>query len=134
MTTLQKIVHYGLSIRQIPSSVTYTYNRDYRCQEGGTLIEREYLDIPYDKFITRHCRDIERGIDTSKYFRIDREAKKVFRLLTQRIVIPSHASEWMSKQVKNTDSKVEWNIKKDNCAKSLDDSVDMCVTSITISR
>jgi len=133
MTTLQKIVHYGLSIRQVPSSVTSTYNRSYR-HEGGTLIEREYLDISYDKFISRLGRDVELGIDTSKYFRIDREAKKVFRLLIQIVVTPSHASEWMCKQVKNTDSKVEWNIKKDNCAKSLDDSVDMCVTSITISR
>lgn len=48
----------------------------------------------------------------------------------RRITIPNHAGYWMCKQVNDTDSRVQWNIKRDNLAPTLEESIGKFIASL----
>lgn len=99
---INTIVEYGLSIRQIPYSVSSCYEiRHFK--EGDKIIERTVRT--QDGFVKRqYC---------------------------VRTNIPKNAGYWMCRQVKSTNSQVQWDSRIDNLAPTLEESVQLFLKNRT---
>lgn len=123
MDILNTIQTFGLSIRQIPNEVTSCYSIQHH-KEGNEIV---YVTLDshwnYEPFKKKHK-------DSPNYI-FDDDTKTIKRALTKETTIPKNAGYWMCKQVNNTSSQVSWNIKTDNLAPTLEESVQLFLNNRT---
>ena len=112
--TLAEIVKHGLSIRQIPLRVFRALEMQH-FQPGDEVVESEVGGRQYD-WLKRFHRNPDN-------YRFDDAQQKVFRRYARRTIVPEHAGCWMCKQVTDTGSTVVWDIRTDNLAPTLAESV-----------
>ena len=118
MNLLQTIIDNGLSIRQIPLRVAETRSF-YSYGDTGLPENHEIVETPIDpKFFDYHKKKHSDSLD----YRFDGE--KVFRRFLRTHRIPKYAGHWMCKKVTDTNSSVRWNLKTDNLAPTLSESVE----------
>lgn len=113
MNILEAIKIHGLSIRQIPESVT-SHLSLHNIKEGDEIVEFELKDnLDY----------IRVKFADSPHYRFD-VSGKIFRLYKKEVRIPKHAGHWMCQKVTGTSSTVSWNIGTCNLAPTLEGSVE----------
>lgn len=119
--TLEAIKENGLSIRQIPLEVVSGYaasdRRPPKNQETKWEKLKSYSNVAQEKF-DNLC---ERNLWVKPYFKL--ENGQVWRqyVITRRI--PEYAGYWLCRKCTTTDSRIKWNYKTDNLAKTLEESV-----------
>ncbi len=113
---LNIIIEHGLSLRQIPETVTSLFSMERYNPEKHTIVEHELTQKWCYKFwVAKHLN--------SKDARFDHERKIVYRKYAKEIIVPKNAGYWMCKKVNSTLSTVQWNANEDNLAPTLLDSV-----------
>jgi len=122
MDMIQIIEKYGLSIRQIPKETRALY--DMRHHKEGNKIVYSSLDMEHINYIPFKKK---RGDDSGLIF--DDANQTIKRRYTEVLTVPNKAGYWMCKQVKSTSSSVQWNIKKDNLASTLEKSLQLFLTT-----
>lgn len=114
MDILKIIEENGLSIRQIPKIIINRY--DIRHHKPGNKIETWKPTIEYFQNQSFGGSPESR----MKYFY---QKFPEGRQFTVEEKIPTNAGKWMCKQIGNTDSMVKWDMRTDNLADTLEESV-----------
>ena len=123
MNTLEIIIKNGLSIRQIPKQTISLHEIRHHKENQEIVLQTLSNHWNYKPFKKRHV--------DNKNFIFDDTTETIKRKFTKKITIPKNAGFWMCKQVENTNSSVAWNIKKDNLAYNLKESVNLFLKNNT---
>lgn len=115
---LDTIIKYGLSVRQIPTQVRSLFTMDHYNPLEHTIFEEKII-VP-NSYMYWKKQD---PLYANKHVRFDDDKQIVYRKYACEIKVPTHAGYWMCKQVKDTSSKVQWNIKTDHLAPTLSQSI-----------
>lgn len=118
MNILKIIIENGLSIRQIPEKLDYTWSINNH-KEGNEIIE----DTINPKNYNYNYKPFKEKYKDDPNYKFYDDVQKIVRLLTKETVFPTYAGYWMCKKVNSTSSTVSWNIKTDNLAPTLEESV-----------
>jgi hypothetical protein len=111
---LSAIVNHGLSIRQIPKTVTSLHEVRH-AKPGDNIVEHELFGHDFDR--------LKRYVTSSDNWRFDDASRRVFRRYVRTIRTPKYAGFWMCQQVTNTSSTVLWRKTDHNLASTLEESV-----------
>ena len=124
--TLEIILKYGLSIRQIPPTITslYHYSKKSHKREGGEIVVSEFNKD--NRFDYEYLKEANKN---SESFIYDDKTKRVYRKCIRTTRTPKYAGYWMCKQVKSSGEIVRWSTKADNLAPTLEESVRMFLSS-----
>jgi hypothetical protein len=130
MNTLDVIIEYGLSVRQIPLQVAHMF--DFRYHKPGNEVVRHVLkDMTPERFAW-FKQQAEKF--PSAGCEIDEASQTVTRVYTRYYTTPKHAGWWMCKQTPGTSSVVEWNSANDNLAPTLAESVALFLSKVVNSQ
>tara|TARA_R110000851_G_scaffold82212_1_gene180332 strand:- start:75 stop:455 length:381 start_codon:yes stop_codon:yes gene_type:complete len=123
MNTLEIIIKNGLSIRQIPKQ-TISLHEIRHHKENQEIV---FHTLP------NHCnyKPFKKKNGDNKNYIFDDATETIKRKFTKKITIPKNSGFWMCKQVKNTNSSIAWDIKKDNLASNLKESVNLFLKNNT---
>lgn len=119
-TILNTILQHGLSIRQVPWTVTHLLH-EIQYHVPGNDIVRQALNVPPDRYEWLK----KRNQDTNGNFEFDDSTKTVTRVYTREVKIPRHAGHWMCQKVEGTASTVTWSSKHHNLAPTLKESIEL---------
>lgn len=124
--TLQQIIAYGLSVRQIPEVEYFLYTKQTNFkylyfvgiieQKAREMSEAEYSDLK-DK----------RNYENTGFMHKD---GALFRKLYKYKRTPENGGKWMAKQTPQTSKSVDWDISKDNLSDTLQEAVEKAVQKI----
>ncbi len=120
MNTLDTIIKYGLTVRQIPKEKIGTF--EMRHHKPGNEIVRVKVDLANIGYsFELYCKTWI--LPGSLNFEIDHEKKEITRLYTREVKPMEKGGWWMCKQDSGTSSSITWSKKTDNLAPTLQESV-----------
>lgn len=112
------IIKYGLSIRQIPHEVISLYSMDHYDPLKHTVVEQ----VVTLKGVYKYWKTQDRSY-CNKHIRFDDDKEIIYRKYAKEIKVPQYAGYWMCKQAKDTSSRIQWVMRTDNLAPTLNKSV-----------
>lgn len=121
-TLLDLIIENGLSLRQIPKTVTIAYSFDQKLfdrEPGWEIIENvSKQNVTEEQYLKAKTK-----LFPDPNFRW--ENGTIYRKCMKKISQPEHAGWWMCQKVVDTSSTVLWNKTKHNLAPTLAESVSL---------
>lgn len=121
------IIKYGLSIRQVPNEVHSLFTMERYNPLEHTIVEQEVTLPNVYKYWKNQDAD-----HCAKHVRFDDDKKIIYRKYACETKAPQYAGYWMCKQVKDTSSRVQWLMRTDNLAPTLNKSVELFLKQLKV--
>jgi len=119
MTTIELIIKHGISVRQIPHCITSSYEARHH-KPGNAIVTRYAPDFYPDEKDGNLRYVFRRRFPAGRQFTIEKR-------------YPKNGGKWMAKMSTTSDSMVQWSIKDDCLADTLEESVAMLVSKRNLS-